>query len=361
MINQIYKLNMIPDKVPIMVRVSQYDQYSRTIIFDLYDGAIEYEIPSGSTLTIRGTKPDKTGFEYPCTFSGNRVEFLLEPQVSVISGLVPAELRITSNNEIVGSCNFIFNVEETPLDKDTIISDTELPLIEEASQAAVIAQGAAARAEAEADRAEEVLSSAVKSVNNELPDTQGNVEIVIPDVSNKMDKVSSPTANDILLVDSNGQAVDSGKQLNELANASDVQQLSSDLQTTNTNIGTLSNLNTTNKNNLVSAINEANTAKSKELVRINPTTAYTEYNLNDSIENYNYFILAAMVYDNIMSTTFVTKEWLVAATSSNRIIRVTDTQYNAIYSLYLVNNTRVAINSNTSVDTSFYCVLIGMK
>lgn len=182
MINQIYKLNMIPDKVPVMVRVSQYDQYSRTIIFDLYDGAIEYEIPSGSTITIRGTKPDKTGFEYPCTFAGNRVEFLLEPQVSVISGLVPAELRITSNNEIVGSCNFIFNVEETPLDKDTIISDTELPLIEEASQAAVIAQGAAARAEAEADRAEQVLSTAVKSVNNELPDAQGNVDVVaLPD------------------------------------------------------------------------------------------------------------------------------------------------------------------------------------
>lgn len=177
MINQIYKLNMIPDKVPVMVRVSQYDQYSRTIIFDLYDGAIEYEIPTGSTITIRGTKPDKTGFEYPCTFSGNRVEFLLEPQVSVISGLVPAELRITSNNEIVGSCNFIFNVEETPLDKDTIISDTELPLIEEASQAAVIAQGAAARAEEEADRASQVLASAVKSVNNELPDSQGNVDV----------------------------------------------------------------------------------------------------------------------------------------------------------------------------------------
>ncbi len=213
MINQIYKLNMIPDKVPVMVRVSQYDQYSRTIIFDLYDGAIEYEIPNGSIISIRGTKPDKTGFEYPCTFAGNRVEFLLEPQVSVISGIVPAELRITSSNEIVGSCNFIFNVEETPLDKDTIISDTELPLIEEASQAAVIAQGAAARAEAEADRASQVLTSAVKSVNNKLPDEQGNVEMAIPDVSNKMNKVSSPTANDILLVDSLGQAIDSGKSM----------------------------------------------------------------------------------------------------------------------------------------------------
>lgn len=182
MIIQKYNLNMIPDKVPVMVRVSQYDQFSRTIIFSLYDGATEYEIPSGSTISVRGTKPDHTGFEYPCTFEGNEVSFDIEPQQTVLSGLVPSEIRITSNNEIVGSCNFIINVEPTPLDESTVISDTELPLIEEASQAAVIAQGAAARAEEEADRAEQVLSTAVKSVNNELPDAQGNVDVVaLPD------------------------------------------------------------------------------------------------------------------------------------------------------------------------------------
>lgn len=182
MIIQKYNLNMIPDKVPVMVRVSQYDQFSRTIIFSLYDGALEYEIPSGSTIAVRGTKPDHTGFEYPCTFDGNEVSFDIEPQQTVLSGLVPSEIRITSNNEIVGSCNFIINVEPTPLDESTVISDTELPLIEEASQAAVIAQGAAARAEAEADRAEQVLSTAVKSVNNTLPDAQGNVDVVaLPD------------------------------------------------------------------------------------------------------------------------------------------------------------------------------------
>ena len=182
MIIQKYNLNMIPDKVPVMVRVSQYDQFSRTIIFSLYDGAIEYEIPSGSTISVRGTKPDHTGFEYPCTFEGNEVSFDIEPQQTVLSGLVPSEIRITSNNEIVGSCNFIINVEPTPLDESTVISDTELPLIEEASQAAVIAQGAAAAAEASAEQAEQVLSTAVKSVNNTLPDAQGNVDVVaLPD------------------------------------------------------------------------------------------------------------------------------------------------------------------------------------
>ena len=38
------------------------------------------------------------------------------------------------------------------------------------------------------------------------------------DISGKMDKVSNPTANDILLTDGNGQAVDSGVKLADLQN-----------------------------------------------------------------------------------------------------------------------------------------------
>lgn len=238
MINQLYNLNMIPDKVPVIVKVSQYDQYSRTIIFDLYDGSIEYEIPSGSTITVRGTKPDKTGFEYPCTFEGNRVQFDIEPQQTILSGNVPCELRITSNDMIVGTCNFIINVEETPLDEGTVISDTELPLIEEASQAAVVAQGAAAQALDSANRAEEVLSSAVKSVNGETPDTNGNVDVVaLPnggtqgqvltkqsstdgDASweNTMNLVNNALDNNIPILNSSGQVIDSGVQITEINN-----------------------------------------------------------------------------------------------------------------------------------------------
>lgn len=263
MINQVYTINLITDKVPVLVNVSQYDQYSRTIIFDLFKGSEIYEIPNGSTVTVRGMKPDNTGFEYPCQFEGNRITFDIQPQITILSGKVPAELRITSSNEIVGSCNFYFDVEHTPLDESTVISDTELPLIEEASQAAVIAQGAAARAEAEADRAAQVLSSAVKSVNNELPDSNGNVDVVaLPtggtagqiltkqsstdgdaDWENlpiKMDLVSSAIANDILLTDSNGQAIDSGKKLGDYATQTDLSS-KQDILTASTGIDITNN------------------------------------------------------------------------------------------------------------------------
>ena len=170
MITQHYKLNLIPDIVPVSVGVSQYDKTSRTIVFSIYNGDTLFTIPNGSLATVRGTKPDKTGFEYSCTISGSDISFEIQDQMTVLAGRFPVEIRITHNGELLGTANFMLNVEKSPLADDTIISETVLPLIEEASQAAD-------RAEAAASEAETTLASAVKSVNNISPDNNGNVAI----------------------------------------------------------------------------------------------------------------------------------------------------------------------------------------
>ena len=170
MITQSYKLNLIPDNFPVFVRCSQYDTESRTIEMTLYEGSALYTIPTGATVTVRGTKQDKTGFEYPCTYSGSVVSFDIQAQMTIFAGEMPSEIRITSNDEILGSCNFYFLVESTPLADDVVISETDLPLLEEAEQNAI-------RAEQAADQAESLLSTVVKSVNNVLPDSNGNVSV----------------------------------------------------------------------------------------------------------------------------------------------------------------------------------------
>ena len=134
MITQSYKLNLIPDNFPVFVRCSQYDTESRTIEMTLYEGSALYTIPNGATVTVRGTKQDKTGFEYPCTFSGSVVSFDIQAQMTIFAGKVPSEIRITSNGEILGSCNFYFLVESTPLDSSTVISESDLPLFEQVAQ-----------------------------------------------------------------------------------------------------------------------------------------------------------------------------------------------------------------------------------
>jgi len=168
MITQTYNLNLVPNKVPVSVDCSQYDALSRTITFNIYDGALLKDV-TGATATVRGTKKDNTGFEYPCTVSGSTVSFVIQDQMTVFCGKVPCEIRLADNG-ILGSCNFMLNVEPTPLDPNVTISETDLPLLEEAEQNAI-------RAEQAADEAESVLSSAVKSVNNTLPDANGNVTI----------------------------------------------------------------------------------------------------------------------------------------------------------------------------------------
>lgn len=183
MITQQYNLNLIPDKVPVQVNCSQFDSLSRTIEMTIYDGTVMFDIPSGTTASVRGTKADNTGFEYPCTISGSVVSFDIQPQMTVFSGRVSCELRLI-NNGILGTCNFNLYVEPTPLDPNVTISETDLPLLEEAEQNAIRAELAAGesetqadRAEREADRAERAVVNAVKSVNNVLPDANGNVDI----------------------------------------------------------------------------------------------------------------------------------------------------------------------------------------
>lgn len=147
MITQTYNLNLIPNKVPVVVNASQYDKTSRTLSFNIYNGDVLYTIPSGSTVTVRGTKPDKTGFEYLCTFSGSVISFNIQEQMTVFSGKIPVEIRIISGGQILGTANFILFVEKTTLDDDTVISETQLPLLESAEQNAIRAETAAQQAE----------------------------------------------------------------------------------------------------------------------------------------------------------------------------------------------------------------------
>ena len=63
---------------------------------------------------------------------------------------------------------------------------------------------------------------------------------------NYMDKVSNPTANDILVTDANGQAIDSGVSISTMATQTFVGNITGDL----------ANLTTDDKSNIVNAINE---------------------------------------------------------------------------------------------------------
>ena len=75
--------------------------------------------------------------------------------MTVLAGEVTTELVITDTSlNILGTCNFIIDVEQAALSKDTVVSETDLPLLQEAIQAAATATASATAAAEDAEDAE---------------------------------------------------------------------------------------------------------------------------------------------------------------------------------------------------------------
>lgn len=147
------------------VYASQYDKGSRTVYATITDGTGTYSIPAGATITVRGTKPDKTGYEYACTQTGtDTVDFVITDQMTVLAGQHAAEIRITdADGGIIGTGNFWIVVEASALSADTAISETELPLIEKAAENATTLKAAAETATNAAKTAQTAATSASAS------------------------------------------------------------------------------------------------------------------------------------------------------------------------------------------------------
>ena len=159
MITQSINLNLIPGGVLPRINVSQYDKGSRTLQFVLFNGPVLYSIESGTEITIQGSKPDNTAFQYSCTWSGSTASMDIEQQMTAVAGDVICELVISNNGEILGTCNFILNVESAAVSDDTVISETDIPLIERAVEAAVEAAQSATDAAASAQAAAQSAAS----------------------------------------------------------------------------------------------------------------------------------------------------------------------------------------------------------
>lgn len=129
-------INLIPGGVLPIVQASQFDVQTNAVTFTLYQGNTLYTLPNGAGVLINGKKPDSTGFSYSAaSASGNTVKVNITKQMTAVAGDVICELRVSVGQQDVGTSNFILRVERSPLD-DSVISETELPLIEQAAEIA---------------------------------------------------------------------------------------------------------------------------------------------------------------------------------------------------------------------------------
>jgi len=173
MIVQTTDLNLRPGGVLPVVNLSQYDEESASLVFNLYDGDSPYTIPENTSALINGAKPDGNVFSYPVqALSGSAITCNCTKQMTAVAGDVLTELRLRKGSEIIGSCNFILRVERAPLQDDSVISETMIPLIEQAVDIAsnlseYIQQtlDAASSATSSASAAASSASSAASSAN----------------------------------------------------------------------------------------------------------------------------------------------------------------------------------------------------
>ncbi|MBO5971349.1 MAG: hypothetical protein J6S14_22985 [Clostridia bacterium] len=135
MIQQTFNLNLIPESAPVIVRVNQYDTGTGRLVFKLYKGSSEYTPGAGATAIIQGTKPDMHGFAYDATISGSTVTANLTQQMSAVYGNTRAQIVVTESNGKTGSFAFTLKVQQSALEDDTDISDTELPALIDLAEA----------------------------------------------------------------------------------------------------------------------------------------------------------------------------------------------------------------------------------
>ena len=124
---QIINLQITPNGVMPVVNASQYD-YGRLVQFNLYDGASEYIPPEGTEIRVEGRKSDGNAFSYFVTYVGNAVTVVLTQQMTALAEEVPCELRLSLNDEDIGTLNFTLAVEPSNIGY-TVVSETEIPAI----------------------------------------------------------------------------------------------------------------------------------------------------------------------------------------------------------------------------------------
>lgn len=167
MYTQDITLGIVPVGVRPVVHVSQYDNHSNALRFTLYKDNVAFTIPSGAGVLINGHKPDNTAFSYQAaSISGNTVICNITQQMTAVPGDVDCELRVRTSTQVIGTLNFIMRVEPAPLNDDSVISESYIPLVEQAIDiAANLAQYIEATVQAATNAEASALQSAASATN----------------------------------------------------------------------------------------------------------------------------------------------------------------------------------------------------
>lgn len=115
-----------------VVKMSQFDTGSRTIVFTVYDGR-ELAAIDGMVARVDGTRSDGVEFSSTCTVgTGSKVSFTINQEMTKHAGKHAAELVIfDASGNPAGTQNFIIEVEPATMVRDSAASADDRTLYDQ--------------------------------------------------------------------------------------------------------------------------------------------------------------------------------------------------------------------------------------
>lgn len=115
-----------------VVKMSQFDTGSRTIVFTVYDGRELAQI-DGMVARVDGTRSDGVEFSSTCTVgTGSKVSFTISQEMTKYAGKHTAELVIfDADGNPIGTQNFIVEVEAATMRRDSAASADDRTLYDQ--------------------------------------------------------------------------------------------------------------------------------------------------------------------------------------------------------------------------------------
>ena len=247
---QIINVDLIPGKVMPILHASQFD-VGRSLGVKLYNGGAVYDLTGAEVVSISVRKPDGNIVTETLTNAGgNELEIITTEQMTACAGASLCEIKIEDTGDVIGSANFVLEVEEDPLDGG-IASQSEINNL--ATQVADLVS--------EQYDSANVIFDAVPTAGH------GNGYTVTSEgIKDALDAINNPAASAV-----NYDNTDSGLTATNAQDAID--EVNDKADTNATNIGTLSSLTTTNKDSLVDAVNEVNGKVNCALITQNRLTS----------------------------------------------------------------------------------------
>lgn len=132
-----FNINLIPGRNNPVCHVSQYDK-GRTIRVNLFEGSSVYTLTGAETVTANVRKPDGNIVTSTLTnTSDSYVEIITTEQMTACAGSNICELAIENGADLIGTLNFVMEVERSPLEGG-IASQSEIYNLETQINAMVL-------------------------------------------------------------------------------------------------------------------------------------------------------------------------------------------------------------------------------